>query len=345
MLELKQTNPIECGKWDQQLLLTRGYTVFHSVGWVTALARTYRYKPVYFTRPADDGLGLVVPMLEIDSFITGRRGISLPFTDYCPMIGNNDFSEQEVFHYICDHAGRAGWKSVEFRNGTEASQTLPVSVQYLSHTLDLDRSEPEISARYKSSIRRNLKKAVREGVKIEFSSSEKGINEFYRLNCLTRKKHGLPPQPKRFFVNLQRYLIARGMGIIVLAVYKDSCIAGALYLHLGEKAVYKFGASNSKYQKLRPNDLVMAEAIKWYTARGFKSLSFGRTALENSGLRQFKNGWGAAESTISYCKYDILKDRLIAEKAKTERLHTKIFSKMPLPLLKLTGSLLYRHAA
>ena len=142
-----------------------------------------------------------------------------------------------------------------------------------------------------------------------------------------------------------RSVICGEMGIIALAVYKDTCIAGALYLHLGEKAVYKFGASNSKYQNLRPNDLVMAEAIKWYSTRGFKSLSLGRTSLENSGLRQFKNGWGAAESTISYCKYDILKDELVIEKAKTEGFHTKIFSKMPLPLLRLTGSLLYRHAA
>jgi Acetyltransferase (GNAT) domain len=345
MLELKQTNPIECEQWDRLLLSTRGHTVFHSAGWVTALARTYRYKPLYFTRPAADGLGMAIPMMEINSFITGHKGVSLPFTDYCPMIGNNDFSEEEAFHYICDYANRAGWKSVEFRNGNGAPQHLPVSVQYLSHALDLDRSEQEISSHYKSSIHRNLKKAVREGVKIEFSTSEKGVNEFYRLNCLTRKKHGLPPQPKSFFINLHRHLIDRGMGIIALAVYQDACIAGALYLHLGEKAVYKYGASNSKYQHLRANDLVMAEAIKWYASRGFKSLSLGRTAYENSGLRQFKNGWGAAESTISYCKYDILKKALITEKAKTEGFHTKIFSKMPLPLLRLTGTLLYRHAA
>ena len=344
-MELRQTNPIECEQWDQQLLSTRDYNVFHSAGWVRTLAETYRYKPVYFTRPADDGLGVVVPMMEVNSFITGRRGVSLPFTDFCPMIGNSDFSEEEAFHFICDHASRSGWKSVEFRNGNGALQQLPVSVEYLSHAIDLDRSDQEISSHYKSKIHRNLKKAVREGVKIEFNTSEKGVNEFYRLNCLTRKKHGLPPQPKSFFVNLHRYLIDRDMGVIALAVYKDTCIAGALYLHLGEKAVYKFGASNLKYQNLRPNDLVMAEAIKWYSTRGFKSLSLGRTALENSGLRQFKNGWGAAESTISYCKYDILKGELITEKAKTEGFHTKIFSKMPLPLLKLTGTLLYRHAA
>lgn len=62
----------------------------------------------------------------------------------------------------------------------------------------------------------------------------------------------------------------------MLASFKGTIIAGAIYFHFGEKAVYKYGASDVKYQQLRPNNLVMWEAIRLYCQNGYKSFCFGR---------------------------------------------------------------------
>ena len=116
-----------------------------------------------------------------------------------------------------------------------------------------------------------------------------------------------------------------------------------LNLHFGHKAIYKYGASDSRYQQLRANNLVMWEAIRWYAGRGFKEFCFGRTEPENEGLLQFKRGWGPRERSIKYYRFDLRQNAYVKEKQKIHGFHNKVFSRMPMPMLKLAGEMLYKH--
>ena len=107
-------------------------------------------------------------------------------------------------------------------------------------------------------------------------------------------------------------------------------------------AIFKYGASDRNYQQLRPNNLVMWKSIKWCINNGYKKLSFGRTETENHGLLQFKRGWGAKEGFISYYKYDLAKDCYMADNDGIKSTYS-IFKMLPLPILRMTGNLLYRH--
>lgn len=178
---------------------------------------------------------------------------------------------------------------------------------------------------------------------MELLTSLDSVREFYRLNCITRRYHGLPPQPYYFFKNLYDHIISENLGLIALAFFQHVAIAGGVYFHFGEKAVYKYGASDRNFQHLRANNLVMWEAIKRYCEKGYKSFCFGRTEPANEGLRQFKNGWGSKEYTIKYYKYDLMKHALMTNNQMVTAFHNKILSKMPIPLLKGIGSLLYKH--
>jgi lipid II:glycine glycyltransferase (peptidoglycan interpeptide bridge formation enzyme) len=180
-------------------------------------------------------------------------------------------------------------------------------------------------------------------VETNIYTSVESVREFYRLNCLTRREHGLPPQPYYFFKKIYEHIISKNLGIVVLAEYKNKNIAGAVYFHFGDKAIYKYGASEKKYQHLRANNLVMWKAIKWHSQNGYKSFCFGRTEPENKGLKQFKSGWGAKESRIFYYIYDLSKGAFVQNSSRVTGFHNKIFSHMPIPLLKMSGSLLYKH--
>nr|NIP40970.1 peptidoglycan bridge formation glycyltransferase FemA/FemB family protein [Candidatus Aenigmarchaeota archaeon] len=56
----------------------------------------------------------------------------------------------------------------------------------------------------RKTIKYSIRKAEKSGVEIIERNSNEGINEFYRLNKMTRKKHGMPAQPKKFFTNLYK---------------------------------------------------------------------------------------------------------------------------------------------
>ena len=169
------------------------------------------------------------------------------------------------------------------------------------------------------------------------------MEEFCRLNTITRKDHGLPPQPRHFFQGVQDQIISKNMGFIVLASFRGAAIAANVYFCFGDQVIYKYGASDRTYQHLRANNLVMWEAIKWACDKGYKTLCFGRTEPENQGLRQFKTGWGAREYLIKYYRYDLQKDTFIKAPEIVNPFYKKLFSKLPIPALNMLGRILYRH--
>jgi hypothetical protein len=182
-------------------------------------------------------------------------------------------------------------------------------------------------------------------VKVEAVQTLEGVWNFCRLNALTRRAHGLPPQPSSFFANLHRLVIGQDSGVVVQALVNGRLAAASVYLRRDERAIYKYGASDKRFQNLRVNDVVMWEAIRWLATRGCTSMSMGKTAMENVGLRRFKQGWGAEETELRYFKYDIRAGKLVEDRDAVAGWHNALFRMMPGPLSRLAGAVLYRHIA
>jgi lipid II:glycine glycyltransferase (peptidoglycan interpeptide bridge formation enzyme) len=281
--------------------------------------------------------------MEVKSFLTGKRGVSLPFSDHCGPILSNGITPQEIIDFVTTHGKKSGWKYIEFRETSTFLKNEPPSEYFFGHILNLSEDVNKIFFSFKESTRRNIRKADREGVKVGIFSSLESMKEFYRLNCITRRHHGLPPQPYYFFKKVHEHIISKNLGFVVLASHNNKIIAGAVYFHYGDKAFYKYGAFDRQFQHLRANNLVMWEAIQWYSQNGYKILCFGRTEPENKGLRQFKAGWGTKEQIINYHKYDLRKESFVKNSYSSTGLYNKIFSLMPIPLLRITGAILYKH--
>lgn len=343
-MSIQIINPLERPGWDDLLLSCPGYSFFHCAAWARSLHETYYYTPSYFTILNNGQLRALIPVMEVNSFFTGKRGVSLPFTDYCDFIVNDEKDFRLVWDYAVEYGREKGWKYLDLRNGQNLLGYSPKRLTFIRHNLDLSENENDLFSAFRGSTRRNIKKAIREKVDAQISHSLDSLREFYKLNLMTRKKHGLPPQPFSFFEKLYQYIISRNHGFVVLASFNGENIAGAVYFHFGNKAVFKYGASDEKYRHLRPNNLVMWEAIRWYSQNGFKSLCLGRTEPENRGLIRFKSGWGAKEEQINYYRYDFEKDAFISEMSKPRRMPNRILRNMPISLLKGIGEVLYRHA-
>ena len=193
-------------------------------------------------------------------------------------------------------------------------------------------------------MRRAVRKAEKEQVRIEVSSKSEAIDSYYRLHQITRKKHGIPPQPLRFFQSIHKFLIQKGLGTVFLARFEQKTIAGAIFLHLGSSSVYKFGASDAHYQEIRPNNLLLWNAILHMKKIGAQTLSFGRTSLEQEGLRRFKRGFGASESVLRYIRYCFKSETFAPrEPDRSAGLHTSIFRLCPNFLCRLAGAMIYPH--
>jgi hypothetical protein len=169
------------------------------------------------------------------------------------------------------------------------------------------------------------------------------MREFFHLHSITRARHGLPPQPFSFFLNIHREIVAQDLGSVVLVRLERQAIAAMVFFHWGKLAIYKFGASEKAYQHLRPNNLAMWEGIRLLAARGFEILHFGRSSIGNEGLRRFKLSWGAAEQMLHYYRYDAVRKCWNTTRDRTEGLHTRLFRLLPAPLNRLAGRVIYSH--
>jgi lipid II:glycine glycyltransferase (peptidoglycan interpeptide bridge formation enzyme) len=342
-MNLQIISPITYPDWDNLVLSHPDYSFFHSSAWAKVLSEAYGYTPLYFTVFQDEKLSALLPLMEVDSFLTGKRGVSLPFTDYCEPIVSDGITFQELLNFVLAEGKERNWKYLELRSFKNLSPSDLPSFTYLGHTLNLSDKENQTFSSFRDSTKRNIKKANKEGVEVKIFHSAESVGEFYRLNCTTRKQHGLPPQPYLFFKKVYDQIIHKNLGFVVLACFKDKPIAGAVYFYFGEKTVYKYGASDLNYQNLRANNLVMWEAVKWCCQNGFKHFCFGRTEPENQGLIQFKSGWGTTEQQINYYKYDFKKGSFVSSPSKVTDFHNRIFKNIPLPILNKVGSILYKH--
>jgi CelD/BcsL family acetyltransferase involved in cellulose biosynthesis len=106
--------------------------------------------------------------------------------------------------------------------------------------------------------------------------------------------------------------------------------------------LYKYGASDARYLRAHPNNLLFMEAIRWGCAHGLHELDFGRTYWGHESLRAFKLSWGAEERELRY-RY-VGGGVPAARGARGERLLGAVIRRSPPLAGRLIGEALYRHA-
>jgi len=336
-------NPLEHLQWNQLIQDSGQGSIFHTSNWARVLAETYDYHPAYVMLTKQGDFCGCLPIMEVKSILTGKRGVCLSFSDCCGAVAHSRDDFNLLLESVLALGKMSGWRYIEFRGEPYLTQQAS-SEEYVYHDLEILPDIAKMQSRLRKGTSSSIRKAEREGVKITVSKSLEDVREFYRLHCLTRRRHGMPPQPASFFDRLHQYLICEDLGFAVLAHHQQRVVAGLICLHFGDQAVWKYGASDDAYKQLGANNLVLWETIKICAARGFKTMSLGRTDRDNDGLISFKNGWGAVKTCINYYRYNFATRGFISSgKKHTSSSYRKIFRYLPVDVLRTIGNIAYRH--
>jgi CelD/BcsL family acetyltransferase involved in cellulose biosynthesis len=335
---------IDDPRWCSFVAETEGATPFHNPAWSELLAETYRYQAFAIAITAGDGrLAGGAPFLEVRSPSRRRHWISLPFTDECPPLARDAVSRRELIAALGTAHERFGAPALEMR-GTLDGFGWRLSADAVIHELELDPDVDRVRERFSRSMARNIARAEREGVTVRQATDARDLDAFYRLHAETRRRQGVPVQPRRFFNLLWSRLVESGLAFILLAdVGASQAVAGALFLAGGGTTIYKFGASDVSSLRFRPNHLIFWTAIQQACARADHRFDFGRTDLGNRGLRDFKSGWGAEERPLRYST--LAPGAAEAADGLASRALSIAIRKGPNWVCRRTGEALYRYAA
>ncbi len=341
--DLRIQDPTASADWDDLLATYPQATFFHGSSWAKTLVSAYGFQCRYITVVTDDRLEGLLPIMESNSWLTGRRGVSLPFTDECPPLVSGNVGAEPLFDFAVEEGRRRGWKYLELRGGHDVFAGLPESVSYFGHVLPLESSLDALFENCDSAVRRAIRKAERCGVSVRFGTDLETVRAYHRLHCRTRTKHGAPPQPFAFFRSLCDHGLQTGHGFVALAMYQGRPIAGAVFFQFGRKAIYKFSASDERYQELRGPNLVIWRSLQKLVAAGIEELNFGKTSLSNEGLRRFKRGWGCRERVIHYARYSFGTNDFVKFADLAAGAQRRIFSLLPVFCSRWIGRAVYAH--
>jgi hypothetical protein len=339
---LVPVDPLQHPGWDALLSSREDCSFFQSSAWARVLHDTYGHRPLYLCRISNSRLEALLPLMEVSSWCTGKRGVSLPFTDIVPVFKSVP-SDDELYKAAIALGVTRGWRYLECRNNPGDWPGAQPSLSFYGHVIPLERNPDLLFKGFASSLRRGIRKAQDEGLVVEFDSRPEASRIFYALHCRTRRKHGVPPQPVRFFDNIGKHVLGAGHGFVAIARFQQRPIAASVFFRQGLQAIYKFGASDYRYQHLRPNNLLMWEAVKRCAGEGCSSLHLGRTSVANEGLRRFKLSFGAKEQKMEYAKYDLKTRSFMQDVDRAEGSINNLFRCFPAPLFRLAGQLLYPH--
>jgi CelD/BcsL family acetyltransferase involved in cellulose biosynthesis len=318
---------------------------FHQPEWVDLLRECYGLRGFALVALASDGSPCAgLPVIEVRDPLRRRRWVSLPFTDHCPILSDSRERDDALLETLEEAATSAGVAGVELRTALPGERSGERTAGVL-HELELERDHAAVYRHFhKSRVRASISRAERDGVVVRTADSQRDLGDsYFQLHLRTRRRLGVPAQPRAFFRLLWPRVIEAGLGFVLLAEAGGATIAGAVFLHWKEHLIYKFAASDERFRSLQPNHAVLWEAIRRGCDRGYRVLDFGRSDLDDSGLRAFKQGWGAEESLLRYTT--LVGPRPRSDRAPAGAALRPVLRHCPLWVCRGIGAALYRYAA
>jgi hypothetical protein len=340
-----RVDPIRDPRWLEYLEFHPAASVFHSPAWLEALRRTFNYEPFVATTSSPGALlnnGVV--FCRIASPLTGRRVVSLPFSDHCEPLADKPEELAEIAGALAHYIKRERMSYAEVRPRTPGF-LMPAGFapahDFWLHTLDLTSGVDELFRSFhKDCIQRKIRRAEREGLVAEAGRSDALLHSFYQLLLITRKRLGVPPHPFRWFRNLIETF--GDMLEISVASSDGKPVASILTLRFKDILVYKYGCSDAHHNRLGGMPFLFWRAIRQANSLGVRELDFGRSDLNDTGLIAFKDRWGCKRSALRYWRSPATSASL--------RTHRQILDAakpfvacIPLPLLSVVGKLVTRH--
>jgi len=323
---------------------------YHSQLWLDLITKLYGYSPISLT--TRDGTGQITGMLPLcclQSSLTGRRLVALPFSDYCPLLAADDASANDLIDQAIRLAQELRAKYLELRSGVNnllsKRSDLAEGNLYVRWLMPLTADPDAVWAGLRKPIQLQIKKSQKLGVEICAAQSREDMAKYYQLHLQTRsKKHGMPAQPQHFFFELWDKFAKDGVMQLLLAKYQEITIAGIVLIASGTTIRYAYGASQQDYLHLAPNNLLLWTAIKRGCEQGYQTFDLGRTACENQGLMEFKRRWGAIMEPLPYYYYPHMVGLATTSESSWKfRLLTACWKRLPSPVARALGGYLYKH--
>ena len=293
--------------YEQYLLSKRTSLFYHSLKYKEFLKALLGCEEHYLLAMGENGICGVLPLM----FMEGDGGCiynSLPYFG-----SNGDF--------LTDNESAFEELTGAYNESARSSKTLSATVisnpfsghkkeTVLHNYIDwriaqytelgtAEKSPADLLSRIDSSARRNLRKAVAEGVTVEIDHNQ--LNALRVMHQENIRTIGGIPKTDTFFSLVSRHFLPGEDYHIYIAKKEGVVIAALLVFYFNRTVEYFTPAIHHDYRAVQPMAAILIAALQDATHRGFAVWNWGGTWTSQEGVFRFKKKWGAAEDR--YCYY------------------------------------------
>jgi hypothetical protein len=322
--------------WNAFLASTPAARIYHTPQWQLFLEKTFPFRSCSLFSTDESGhITGMLPLFEIESRITGKKLVSVPFSHICGPIGSPN-ATSDLLHSARDIQEKEGCSTLEIRDRAHSSE-FGSTISFSTYICDLTQTLDELWKRCdKGSVRWAIKKAKSESVSVETPYDEETLKIFYELNAMTKRNLGVPCHPWIFFRNLFIYL--KDFVQLYAARYQGEIIGGGIMINYNKNSLYAYGAAHLAYLKYHPYHAFIWKSIQDAHSRGSTTYDFGRTSVTDHGLADFKKRWCITEQPLSYSYYP-------PNRVQKSDIRSGILFRMGSPLLRNLPMELYQQVS
>ncbi|WP_434687519.1 GNAT family N-acetyltransferase [Hungatella sp. SB206] len=196
---------------------------------------------------------------------------------------NQNYNEYcQSRHYVCEF--------VRFELFSDYYKHYDGVVETRTHNVvrSLDMSIDEIWLDFKQKVRKNVKRAMKNNLKIIIENTGEDLEDFFEIYYSTMNRSNAEQEyyfSKGFYETLNQM---RDNIMYFHVEYEGKIISTELVIYGSENAYSYLGGTNREYFDLRPNDFLKYEIIKWVKAKGLKNFVLGGGYGSDDGIFQYK---------------------------------------------------------
>ena len=358
---VKQIEPNDSVVWDAYIDAHPKSTLYHLYNWKNIIEKTYAHKTYYLiaidsSNPTNPVIG-ILPLVHMKHFFFGNSLISIPFFDLGGILADNDEVEKALLSEAIKLAQKLKVKNIELRHTQPLScirklnppnpsnSTNPTTVVTKSYKvrmlLDLPESSEELMKFFKSKLRSQIKKPMKEGLKSKIGGLEL-LDDFYKVFLINMRDLGSPVHSKKIIRNVIEEFPDKSR---IVMIYKaGQPVACSIIVGFKETMENPWASALRQYSRLSPNMLLYWSMLEYTCDNSYKYFDFGRSSPDE-GTYKFKKQWGAKPFPLHW-HYISLNGKSIgvqaSEKSEFEKA-IQYWQKLPVPVTKIIGPMIRKH--
>ena len=334
-------------KWDEYVQHHPDATPYHCFAWKTAVERTYGHRGYYLMAEENERVAGVLPLIHFKPPFSTGCFVSLPYCDAGDVLaGNEDIKESLILEAV-SLACKLKVKYIElrgrFRKLPVKGLNMPVTVR--SHKvrmfLDLPASSAALWEDFKSKLRSQIKKAVKNGLEFAWEDID-GLDDFYKVFSRNMRDLGSPVHSKQWFYAVLRHYGEKAK--LGLVYHGKQSIGGGIILTVDGTVSIPWASTLRDYNSLSPNMLLYWNLLKFASDNGYAGFDFGRST-PNEGTYKFKAQWGAQPLPLHWNYIPINSKGLnfdISGSARREQIE-RLWQNLPLKMANCIGPAIRKH--